>query len=148
MKFSKFQIAILLGIFVVGIIAYIDTLGVHILGWEDYTNGNFPIDYWFSFRNIALILMILVPICYYFFFRKDKSETLAIFFTSFILWMFGVADLFYFWLQGKAIPSQLPWLNNHPIIGLFGPVTNSSLYMSIIIGGVITYFIVKQLKKI
>ena len=154
MKLSKYQIAILLGIAIVGLISYIDTSGTILLGYNDYTSGNFPIQFWFAYRNIAFLLMAIVPLSYYFLFKKDKSETLAIFATSFILFWTGLADILYFVLQGRMIPQELPWLNNHIIIGkiadLLGmeTVTSFALILSVALGGGLVYLITKWLKKI
>ena len=155
MKMDKFKIAILMGVAIVFAVAYMDIMGLTFftdLG-ADYTSGDFPLSYWIFFRNTALILMLVVPLSYYFFWRKDKSEAVAIFSTSYLLWMFGLADILYFVFQGKAIPELLPWLNNQPVISgasnLFGypAVTGNSLMLSVFVGIIITYFVVKFLKE-
>ena len=152
---KKFRIAITIAILIVVAVAYMYILGLNFftdLG-VDYTSGDFPVSYWIFFRNTAIILMAIVPLTYYFFYRKDKSEAVAIFATSYLLWMFGLADVLYFWLQGLKIPSLLPWLNNHPFIGgvsgFFGysAVTGNSLILSAIVGTIITYGVIKFLKE-
>jgi hypothetical protein len=148
---KKFTISIILGILVLILIAYLDTGGAIILG-NQYTNGNYPSGFWTHFLITSILIMLIIPICYYLFYKKDKSETLAIFLTSFLLFWFGIADIFYFWLQGKSVPLVLNHLNNHPIIGNiseflgFSSVTPNALYISAIIGIIITYFIVRYLK--
>jgi hypothetical protein len=42
----------------------------------------------------------------------------------------GLEDLLYYWLDGRAVPAVLPWLNANPLI-LFHPVTNSTLLLSV-----------------
>ena len=112
---EKFKIAVVISILVVVLIAYLDIGGVILLG-EEYTQGNFPADFWNHFRNSALLIMLIVPLVYYFFYRKDKSETLAIFLTSFTLWTFGLADVLFFWLQGKAVPKANGTLPFHCLV--------------------------------
>ncbi len=150
---KKFNIAIILGILIVVAIAYIDTLGANVFGLETYTAGNFPSSFWILFRNMAIILMTIPALSYYLLYRKDKSEALAIFLIPLILWMFGVADILYFWLQGQAIPPNLPHLNNHLIMGRmatffpYNQVTSQVLIFSAIAGIILTFLIVKYLKK-
>ena len=40
----------------------------------------------------------------------------------------GLSDVLYYWLDGRAIPELLPWLDEAPLI-LFSPVTNSNLIL-------------------
>lgn len=159
MKLTKFNIAIIFGILIVAIIALHDISGK--VMWEDsgigsaadYTNGLQGLPFWIFFRNWALSLILVVPLAYYFFHRRDKSETIAIFLTSSGLWFAGLADVLYFWFQGIPVPEVLNHLNNHPVIGRistflgFEVVTNVSLYLSVIIVGIILYFTVKYLKE-
>ena len=155
---GKYRIAIGLSIFVVALIAYLDIQGM--IYWasfsseEAYTSGLQGLAFWNFFKSIAFSLMLIVPICYWFFVRKDKSEVLALFLSSYILWMFCFSDLLYFIFQRKIIPSTLPWLINHPVAGwvssnLFGNpmVTSLSLITTVIIGFVIVFFMTKILKE-
>lgn len=118
---------------------------------EQYTQGNFTVEnFWITFRNISLLFIGLASIIYYIS-TKDKSESIAIFGCAFILWYFsGLADIFYFWLQGMSVPQFLPWLNNHITLGIIGNhvVTSTTLYLSSAIGLVISYFVAKFLVKI
>ena len=150
---KKFKIAILLGILVVILVAFIDIQGINLIG-QDYTKGIFDISVWYHHLITALILFSIIPLCYYFFYRKDKSEAVGIYSVSLILFYFGLADIFYFWLRGVKIPKLLPWLNNHPFIGgiseFFGysVVTGNSLVLSVLSGIIIAFFVVRGLKKI
>lgn len=138
-KISKFTWAIILGVLIVGLLAYIDIT-------ERFET-------FLPFRNIAIGLIVIVPICYYFFYRKDKSETLALFLVPFILFWFGLKDILYYWFQGLKLPELLPHLDSHFIIGsvseFFGysQVTGSSLLLTSLLGIGITYFVVKYLKE-
>lgn len=149
---EKFNIAILIGIFLVGLVAWIDIQGFNLLG-DKYTLGDFPATVWPHHLITAIIIFLIPAILYWVFYRKDKSEFLAIFLTGVIMFYFGLADILYFFLQWKSIPLTLPWLMGNPFISRistflrFETVTNISLIISIIIGGVIVYFITKLLKK-
>lgn len=46
-----------------------------------------------------------------------------------ILAMSGMEDILYYWLDGRLIPSVLPWLNTAPLV-LFKPVTSFNLILS------------------
>ncbi|HEX9059989.1 MAG TPA: hypothetical protein VF941_07400 [Clostridia bacterium] len=49
--------------------------------------------------------------------------------TFLILAMSGMEDILYYWLDGRLIPSVLPWLNTAPLV-LFKPVTSFNLILS------------------
>jgi len=153
MKISKFQIAVLFGILIIGLISFIDIGGVNLIGYENYTSGNFDNSVWIHHLQISLILMLIPSLLYFFFYRKDKSETIAIFLVPFINFWFGACDVFYFWFQGKAIPSILSHLNNHPIIGRisnilgYSNVNPISLLISVLVGIIFTYYLTKFLKN-
>jgi len=154
-RLTKFQIAIIIGVAVVFAVAYLDIMGANFfreLG-VNYTEGDFPVEFWHFFRNMTFIFMAIPSIAYYYFYRRDKSEAVAIFLVPFTLWMFGAADFLYFIFQLKMVPEVLPWLDNHMVMGRlakifnFSGVTNISLYLSVIVGIIITYFTTKFLKN-
>lgn len=125
---GKYKIALLVGVAVVGLIAYLNVQG-----------------------NLPYLLMGLVSFCYYLFVRKDKSETLAVFLTPFILFWFGLADILSFVFQKIPIPETLD-LNNHIIwwisdtLGFYG-ITNVSLIISVLIGFILVFLTTKVLKE-
>jgi hypothetical protein len=45
-----------------------------------------------------------------------------------ILAFSGAEDILYYWLDGRAIPAELPWLNSNPLI--LKPVTDERLLIS------------------
>lgn len=154
---KKYHLAIILGILAVLFVAVLDIKMAHsgIFGsFDEYTKGQYVQGLWGLFQFIVIAIFSIVPLCYYFFYRKDKSETLAIFLTSYIIWYSGLADLAYFWLQGLQIPSSLPWLVGNPVIGRFGGlignggVTPIVLYASVISGFFIIILLTKWLEKI
>jgi hypothetical protein len=120
----------------------------------DYTNGLYTMGWWNLFFKINMVLICIVPLIYYFMVRKDKSETIALFLTSLVLWFSGLPDVLYFWLQFKHIPWTLPWLNNSPIIGYITnivgltTVTSTTLILSVLIGLAAIVFIDIQMEKI
>ena len=152
MKIDKFWIAIIIGILSVVLVAWIDIQGFNLLG-DKYTNGEFPATVWPHHLITAIIIFLIPALCYFFFYRKDKSEFAAVFFSGLIMFYFGLADVGYFILQGKSVPFFLYWLNNHIVIGTisktlgFAQVTSISLYISVGIGLFITYQVVKFLKE-
>lgn len=152
---KKISKIVLIAFIVIIAIAILDILSLNsgIFGTpESYTNGNFPAGWGSLFKNFVIILIVAVSLTYYILYR-DKSEAIAIGAGSYIMWLTGVADVFYFWLQGKMIRSTLPWLDCHSYIGTvaktlgFGGVTNISLIISAISGVIISYFIIKFLKE-
>lgn len=152
---TKYQTAIILGIIVVIAVAFLDVKSAFSGVFGDvtnYTNGDYTAGWWCLFKTIVILLFAIVPITYYFLVKKDKSEAIAIFLTSYIMWMFGLADVFYFWLQGKGLPATLTWLTGHPIIGKVaaytGGVTPTALYISVALGLVVVYFMTKFMEKI
>jgi hypothetical protein len=48
-----------------------------------------------------------------------------------ILAFSGLEDLLYYWLDGRSLPAELPWLNHNPL--LLRPVTDQSLLISALI---------------
>lgn len=156
-KLDKYKVGILLGIAVVALVALLDVKSATsgIFGTlADYTNGLYANGWWDLFKGIVLFTFALIPICYYFFVKKDVSESVAIFYTSYTMWMFGLADVLYFWIQGSSVPALLPWLDKSPIIGgvagLFGSgaVTNVTLFISVILGFGAVWLISTLLEKI
>jgi hypothetical protein len=155
-KMTKYQTGILLGIAAVIIVAYLDIVSGRsglFASMVEYTNGNFCSCWAGLFRTIALALFMIVPAAYFFLAKRDFSESIAIFISSYVMWMFGLADIFYFWLQKLPVPSVMPWLQGHPIISKFtfvsqGVVTPITLYLSVIFGLVVVYGITKYLEKI
>lgn len=156
MKLTKFQIAIIIAVLLVAFIAYMDIQGLGL--WssidkgEDYTLGKqhelLP-GFGGFFYTWAKVLMILLPVSYFLFYRREILEAAAIYLTSYLLLMFGLADILYFWFQNKAIPATLPWLSTHGVIGkvssMFGfeGATSTSLFLSVGIGIGITYVMVR-----
>lgn len=121
---------------------------------EDYTNGNYLAGLWPMFFKLSLSIMIIFSGLYYFYYRKDISETIAIFLGSYALWSyFGISDVLYFWFQGKAVPDSLPWLSHNialqPVANILGytTITNTSLYVSGVIGIITIFYMTKLLKE-
>lgn len=153
---SKFKKAIFFSILAVALIALFDILVAHsgVFGtFEDYTNGFYVDGWWSVFVIINLFVISIVPVVYYFFVRKDKSETISLFFTSLILWFTGLADILYFIFQFKMIPATLPWLNHgfyqltSSIMGL-EVVTRISLIITSILGFIFVFYMNKFMEKI
>lgn len=153
---TQFKTGLKMAIFVVVLIAVWDILAAHsgVFGsYEQYTSGNFTKGWWNLFYNYSVILILVVCASYYFFSRKDLSETLGVGLTSYVLWFFGLADALYFFLQGQNIPEKLMWLNYHPVMSKIATamgstdVTRITLLISIALGFIIVYFMDKQLER-
>ena len=148
-KKDRFWLAFLIAILVVIFIGYFDSLAAHsgVFGnYEDYTNANYTKGWWNVFSFIGTTFILLIPLCYFVFYRRDKSETFAILTTSLILWQTGLADVSYFLVQGKAVPSSLPWLANAQFMSMFG-ATAIGLYISVIMGFILAFLVALFLKE-
>ena len=154
---QTFKKGIILSVLVVIAIAIFDIISAHsgVFGtYEQYTNGEFDPSWWDVFYKFNLIMLFIIPVSYYFFAHRDLSESIALFLTSYILWFFALADVLFFLFQGKMVPSTLPWLNQHPIIGNLasiigdGIVTRNVVFISVALGFILVYFTTKELEKI
>jgi hypothetical protein len=142
-----FEEGIIVSIIMVALISIIQIL---IFGKESYTMS------WHdNMFKVGFILICLFPLIYYFFIgKKDKSESIALFLTSLILWFTGLPDVLYFWLSGKAIPFTLPWLNNSFVFSKLldilnlTVVTNTLLLVSVAIGFVVVLLLDIWLEKV
>ena len=107
---------------------------------EEYTSGHYPAAWWPLFQAIVLAGFVLLALAYYFIIHKDLSESLAIAIVPYIAWMFGLADIMYFWIQRLPVPETLPWLVHNPYISFFNSffgstvVTAPSLFLSALVG--------------
>jgi hypothetical protein len=60
--------------------------------------------------------------------------------------MMGVEDLLYYWLDGRPLPTILPWLDEHPLI-FFSPVTDASLLFNVFLWVMLTISFHYMLKR-
>ena len=153
---EKYSIAIFLATMAVLFVAIFDIWSMNsgVFGTAlDYTNGNYINGWWNLFYKFVLSFFSIVPICYWFFVKKDFSECLGVFGASFILYMGGLADIAYFFFQRLPFPDVLPWLNNHVFLGWlattlgFTQVTNIVLYIGVFISFLIVVLYTKVLKE-
>lgn len=154
MKLKTHQKIFVFSILVVAAIALLDILAMNSTLFataQDYVMGNFSILWWPLFLKINLVMITLISLAYYWFARKDKSETISLWISSVSLWLiFGLADLLFFWMQAKPVPETLTWLTGSYVgrfvsyLG-FQQVTNTALYLSIGIGLIFNYFLTKFL---
>jgi len=154
---KKYKTGLMLGIVLVAVIALFDIISMNsgMFGTTDqYTNGVFGGDWWSLFLKLNLAIIVAFGAGYYFFYKKDLSETIGVIATPVILWFFGLSDVLFFWFQGKVVPSVLPWLNDSLIIGTvtsllgFTTVTSLTLFVSIILGFAVSYGVAKLLWKV
>lgn len=153
---TKFGKAILLGIALIVFFAYMDSLGYNMwatlggFGSENYSN--IETQYMEFFWTWAYVLIGLLGICYWYFVKKDKSETLAVILVPLILLWGGLEDILYYLFVGLPFSGTMPWLNNNFYMGNiarilgFENVTFPSLIISILFGIIILYYILKFLR--
>lgn len=153
---KKYVRGLLFSVVFIILIAELDILSMHsgLFGTPvQYMNGNFGGDWWSIFFTFNLISISAFAFGYYFFYKRDISETIGILITPIFLWFTGASDALFFWLQGKSLPVAMPWLN-HSLIGwisgIFGfeNVVPISLLISIAVGIIVAYFVSKELWKI
>jgi len=154
---GNYNVAVYLSIVIVAIISYLDIQGM--IYWSSfsttqaYTSGQQGIYFWNFFKSIAFSIFLILPVTYFLLVKRDVSESIALGLSSYLIWMFGLADILYFIFQREAIPMLLPWLNNHPIIGFisnnlgFEQVTNLSLFISVMIGFIVVFLTTKVMKE-
>ena len=153
---KKYLIMFLIVIGLIAFLAYQDTVGAtmwkSIGGWEGeaYTTA-MPI-YMQQFWLFAFVLGGVLAGVYYLF-RKDKSETLAIFASFTVLVFAGLEDLFFYIFKGIPLDADMNWLYQSPMMGFIArlmgesTVTPTTLIVSVLVGFIITYFIFIKLKK-
>jgi hypothetical protein len=155
-KLQKHQKIFLYSIILVATISFLDITfmnsGLFANTISDYINGNYVTGLWDLFFKLGISSIVLASLGYYIF-RKDLSEALSIGISATSLWiLFGLGDLLFFWFQGLNVPASLTWLDNglvgkiSSLIG-FSTVTNISLYLSVAIGLLLNYFLIKLLVK-
>lgn len=146
----------LFSIFVVIAISILDIMSMNsgIFGsTQDYTSGNFGVNWWPLFFNFNIVLIIMSSLAYYWFGRKDFSESISLFFGSIILWFGAVTDVLFFWLRRLPVPETLPWLSSAPVIKFvmvefyLTEVTNTLIYLLAISSLVSVYYLTKLLVK-
>ena len=154
---GHFKIALIIAVLVVFLISLLDIFSAHsgVFGtFTEYTTGQYTEGWWNLFFKIVLVIFSIPAICYYFLVKNDKSESIAIFLSSLILFFGGLADVGYFVIQKLPIPDNLPWLLGSPFIGFVSTslmgldtVTNFSLLFSVVLSFVGAYFVSKILKE-
>ena len=113
--------------------------------WETYETYVAPF-----FRTLWIVTLGAVAIMYYLI-KKDKSEAAGIFITSLILIYSGLEDLFFFVLSANVMPAQMCWLTGWSattsrILGKTC-VTPQSLFLNVILFGIIAWFLLKYFFK-
>lgn len=153
MRLTRHQKIFVFSIIAVAAIAIFDIWSMNsgVFGTiENYISGNYLPGWWTLFWKINILFLGLLSFSYYWFGRKDKSESSSLFVGSVILWFTGMADILFFWFRGIPVSSSLPWLDGgmvgkiSSIIG-FPSVTAASLYISAGLGLIIAYYTTKIL---
>lgn len=138
---DRFQKAIFVAIGLIGVVAIFDFF-------------QYPSAFWMYSFALAIVAASV-----YYIFKKDLSEAVAVFAAFYIMIMFGLEDLIFYIIRPVfqetpfGIPPNMEHLYTHPVIGKisyylgFDTVTPIALVISVAIGAIITYFVVKWLKK-
>jgi len=140
---KRFYSIILIAIGLVVLIAFMDVLGISM--WDKAVYYSF---FW-TWAYVSIGVLALA----YFILERDLSETLAIISAFGIMLLTGLADILFYWFQGKPVEATLPWLDKHIIMGLlanlmgYSHVTAQSLYFGVMLGFIVTYYVVKYLHK-
>ena len=153
---KRYLVMFVIIISLIAFLAYQDTVGANLWGliggWEGSAYKTAMPTYMFQFWLGALMLGI-VAVGLYYLFRRDKSESVAIFASYIVLILSGLEDIFYYLFRGLPLDATMPWLNNNlyimgvsKLMGL-STVTRESLIVSVISGFIITYFIMKKFKR-
>lgn len=136
----------IVGIIFVAILGIIDILGIPL--WFTDQVKLYAEIYWVFVAIVAATAGII-----YWIVKKDKSEAVAISAIFYILSTTGLEDFFFYIFKDQALPTSMPHLMNHAFIGTIAKimgletVTPIVLIVSIILGGIITYYVSKYLIK-
>jgi hypothetical protein len=79
--------------------------------------------HWGWFQSLLGFMTLGILVCYP---NRRRMVTFPI--SLAILAFSGLEDILYYWLDGKRIPAELPWLNSNPLI--LKPVTVDHLLLS------------------
>ena len=100
-----------------------------ILIWQRIFEANELVDlgigvyHWGWFQGLFGFMVLGILICY------PNIRRMIFFPLSLAILAFsGMEDILYYWLDGKRVPAELPWLNANPLI--MKPVTAESLLVS------------------
>lgn len=136
--------------------AYMDVQGLLMVnsigGYASETYAKMHESYMTVFWTFAYVMIIAVSLMFYVF-RRDISESVAIFVGSILMLWGGLEDIIYYWMLGQpGLDASMPWLWNTPlslvsrILG-FDTVTPAGLYLQLILFTWITIRVVKWLRK-
>jgi hypothetical protein len=79
--------------------------------------------HWGWFQSLLGFMTLGILICY-----PNRRRMITFPFSLGILAFSGLEDILYYWLDGKNIPAELPWLSSNPL--LLKPVTFDHLLIS------------------
>jgi hypothetical protein len=79
--------------------------------------------HWGWLQSLFGFMMLGILVCY-----PDRRRMITFPLSLSILAFSGLEDILYYWLDGKKIPAELPWLSSNPLI--LKPVTVDHLLIS------------------
>jgi hypothetical protein len=154
MKLNSYWKAVLMSVGLVGLLAVMDILAFKSGLFKASYSGTVDPAWWHLYQSYGFILLITLPIFYYLCVKQDKSESLALFLNSWILWSFGLEDVLYYLFQAIPLDKTLPWLDNTPAIHFITnlmqqtTVTSISLLVSVGCGFIIIFYLSKLMLKV
>lgn len=87
------------------------------------TNLGIGVYHWGWLQSLFGFMILGILVCY-----PNRRRMITFPLSLAILAFSGLEDVLYYWLDGKIIPAELPWLNPNPLI--LKPVTFSNLLLS------------------
>jgi len=142
---------------IITFLAYQDTLGLAMFqkvgGYSGDIHATMQTDYMNLFWTFAFALIAGVSLMFYYL-RRDISESVAIFAGTWMMLWSGLEDIIYYWMLGQpGLDASMPWLYPH-ILGWtskyllqLDTVTPFGLYLQLALGTILTYFVIKWLRK-
>ena len=137
--------------------AYFDTIGFKMWGLI----GGYPGEayafagplYQTLFWSFAGMMTIAISLMFYYF-RRDVSESLGIYFGSTIMIYGGLEDIIYYVLQGGKVPLAFQWLFDNTHLSIVAKalgettLTWTTLILQAVIAAVIVHFMLNLLHKL
>jgi hypothetical protein len=159
MKLSDKQYYTFVAFAIVGIIfffAYVDTLGLDMVntigGYTGETYEGMHDSYMTLFWTFAYGLIGAIALLFYYF-RRDISESVAIYVGTILMLWGGLEDIIYYWLLGMpGLDASMPWLFDSPLSLMSrvlgeSTVTPTGLYLQLGLMTLVTIATVKWLRK-
>lgn len=145
-KLTKIQKILLVDFLIVLGLTIMDIRSIPLWGEP---SGTFLSFFW----TFATLVIIIASIVWYLA-TNDKSEAIALGVGAKLMTMFGLEDVLFYLIRDRTFDgNNMIHLFSHPVMGRIAQfmgletVTQTSLFLSLIIGGIITYYVVNYLVR-